>query len=141
MKRLDNYSSDGRSRVLIEAVSPRVDDGRFPVKRVVGDVVEVRARIFTDGHDLIQARLRFRHEDEAKWTECSMSPESNDWWNGRFEVGRLGAYRFSIEAWIDRFGSWRRDLMKRLNAEQPVDVELLQAHERSDEHHRDSGQP
>jgi len=70
-----------------------------------------------------------------------MSPESNDWWNGRFEVGRLGAYRFSIEAWIDRFGSWRRDLMKRLNAEQPVDVELLQAHERSDEHHRDSGQP
>lgn len=125
MKRLDNYSSDGRSRVLIEAVSPRVDGGRFPVKRVVGDVVEVRARIFTDGHDLIQARLKFRHGDEASWTECFLSPEPNDWWRGCFEVARLGAYRFSIEAWIDRFGSWRRDLMKRLDAGQLVEVELL----------------
>jgi starch synthase (maltosyl-transferring) len=43
-------------RVAIEAVVPELDGGRHPVKRVVGDVLEVEADVFCDGHDKIAAR-------------------------------------------------------------------------------------
>ncbi|HEY8712982.1 MAG TPA: maltotransferase domain-containing protein, partial [Thermoanaerobaculia bacterium] len=48
---------DGRKRVIIEGVAPAVDQGRFPAKRVLGDVVGAEADIFADGHDLISAVL------------------------------------------------------------------------------------
>ena len=41
----------GRSQVVIEALSPSVDSGRFPAKREVGDTVIVEADVFADGHD------------------------------------------------------------------------------------------
>ena len=44
--------ADGRGRVVIERVSPQIDCGRFPVKRVVGETVVVEADVFADGHDL-----------------------------------------------------------------------------------------
>ena len=33
----------GRRRVVIDKVRPEIDGGRFPVKRVVGEAVEVEA--------------------------------------------------------------------------------------------------
>jgi hypothetical protein len=35
---------DGRSRAMIEGVQPEIDAGRFPVKRVVGEIVRVVRR-------------------------------------------------------------------------------------------------
>ena len=40
-------------RVIVEAVSPQVDGGRFPAKRTKGDTVVVEANVFTDGHELV----------------------------------------------------------------------------------------
>ena len=40
----------GMGRVVIERVTPELDGGQHPVKRVVGDLVTVEADIFTDGH-------------------------------------------------------------------------------------------
>ena len=48
---------NGRTRVVVEAVTPQIDGGRFAVKRVVGDMVRVEAEVFGDGHDLVRARL------------------------------------------------------------------------------------
>jgi len=42
---------DGRVRAVIDAVLPAVDGGRFPVKRIAGDAVDVEAHCFADGHD------------------------------------------------------------------------------------------
>jgi starch synthase (maltosyl-transferring) len=47
-------------RVVIENVSPSVDHGRFPVKRVAGETVAVEADVFTDGHDAVCAWLLHR---------------------------------------------------------------------------------
>ena len=47
-------ADDGRRRVVIEAVSPAVDGGRFPIKRIDGDRVTVEADIFADGHDALR---------------------------------------------------------------------------------------
>jgi starch synthase (maltosyl-transferring) len=42
-------STIDRSRVVVEEERPRVDDGRFPAKRILGD--EVEADLFADGDD------------------------------------------------------------------------------------------
>ena len=40
-----NELPDGRVRAVIERILPSVDGGRFPVKRSVGDSVDVTARL------------------------------------------------------------------------------------------------
>src|SRR5687768_10954889 len=107
---------DGRRRVIIEGVSPAVDEGRFPAKRVVGDTVLAEADIFADGHDLISAVIRHRHQSEKKATEVRMRPLLNDRWRAEFAVSELGFYSFTITAWIDHFLTWHRDLKKRVDA-------------------------
>ncbi|HEV2215311.1 MAG TPA: maltotransferase domain-containing protein, partial [Terracidiphilus sp.] len=108
---------DGRKRVVIEGISPAVDGGRFPAKRTVGDLVRVEADIFTDGHDAIAAVLRAHREDSGDWLEVPMCPLVNDRWEGGFGVSELGRYGFKVEAWVDHFETWLRDLLKRIQAE------------------------
>ena len=42
-------------RIHIQYPSPTVDAGRYPAKRTVGDLVEVEADVFRDGHDKLRA--------------------------------------------------------------------------------------
>jgi len=110
--------------VVIEAVVPEIDAGRFPAKRAVGETVTVEADIFADGHDVLAAVLRYRHESAAAWTEVPMGALVNDRWRGEFPVTELGSYRFTLEGWIDHFETWSRQLAKRMQANQDVTVEL-----------------
>ena len=48
-------NTDGRKRVVIEGDYPEIDCGRFPIKRAVGERVNVEADIFSDGHDEVAA--------------------------------------------------------------------------------------
>jgi len=109
---------------MIERVSPCVDGGRFMVKRVVGERVVVEADIFADGHDLIRAMVRHRRVGESEWRESEMKPLVNDRWRGMFHVEHQGVCEYEIEGWIDRFGSWRRDLGKKAQAGQVEWVDL-----------------
>ncbi|MGB6974278.1 MAG: alpha-1,4-glucan--maltose-1-phosphate maltosyltransferase [Terracidiphilus sp.] len=108
---------DGRRRVVIEGISPVVDSGLFPAKRTVGDLVLVEADIFADGHDAIAAVLRAHREGSDKWLEIPMRPLVNDRWEAGFRVSELGRYGFKVEAWVEPFETWRRDLLKRIQAE------------------------
>jgi starch synthase (maltosyl-transferring) len=114
-----------RRRVIIEGVRPEIDDGRFPCKRVVGQEVVVEADIFTDGHEALSARLLSRSDRERRWRECRMEALGNDRWRAAFRVERLGRYRYAIEAWLDPWQGWRRDMQKRLAAYQDVSVDLI----------------
>jgi starch synthase (maltosyl-transferring) len=118
-------NDDGRSRVVIENVAPRVDCGEYPVKRVVGDVVTIQADVFADGHDAISAVVRQRHDGDADWVEIAMRPLVNDRWSAEFTVDRIGRHVFTVVAWIDRFVTWQRDLRKRVAAGQDVAIELV----------------
>jgi starch synthase (maltosyl-transferring) len=116
---------NGRKRVVIEAVSPEIDGGRFPAKRVVGEKVVVEADIFADGHDLLAARLLYRKEGASDWSEVVMKQGVNDRWRGAFRVDEEGLYAYTIQAWVDRFLSWRQGLSKKVLAAQEVSVDLL----------------
>ena len=117
------------SRVIIEGVDPEIDNGRFPIKRTVGEDVVVSADIYADGHDVLAAVLRYRPVSEPEWREVEMEAKGNDRWTARFAVTALGGYEYTVQAWIDRFGSWRRDLAKKAEAGQDVASELLEGAE------------
>jgi starch synthase (maltosyl-transferring) len=115
---------EGRKRVVIEGVSPEIDGGLFPIKRAVGETVAVEADIFTDGHDLLSCVLLFRREEDSTWDAAAMEPLVNDRWRGSFPVSQTGRYRYTIEAWVDRFNTWRYDLKKRVDAGQDISVDV-----------------
>jgi starch synthase (maltosyl-transferring) len=121
----ENDFPQQNSRVAIENVTPEIDGGQFAFKRTVGERVVVEADIFADGHDVLSAVLKFRPEKSGQWQETSMAFQANDRWRGEFSVSQTGVYLYTIEAWVDHFQSWRRDLKKRLDANQDVSVDLL----------------
>jgi starch synthase (maltosyl-transferring) len=118
-------SDEGRCRVVIEAVKPEIDGGRFPIKRVVGERVVVEADIFADGHDSLSAVLRYRTEGNSTWSEIPMEPLVNDRWRAGFEVTETGKYHYTLQAWVDRFKTWRDGLSKKITAGHDVTVDLL----------------
>jgi starch synthase (maltosyl-transferring) len=120
---------DGRQRVVIEDLAPSIDDGRFPIKRTPGELVEVEADIFTDGHDLVTAVLRHRPVDAGEpreWQEVWMAPLVNDRWRASFVVEAVGWHEYEIEAWVDHFSSWRHGLERWVKARQDITSELLE---------------
>jgi starch synthase (maltosyl-transferring) len=110
---------EGRQRVIIERVEPEIDAGRFPIKRTVGEKVVVEADIFADGHDVLSAVLKFGD------AEIPMKPLVNDRWRGEFVVSELGSHTYTIEAWVNHFETWRRDLERKIKAGVEVSSELM----------------
>lgn len=111
---------DGRRRAVIERISPAVDCGRFPIKRVRGERVVVEADVFTDGHDLLHCVVQYRPEGAQEWHEEPMHPLGNDRWRGAFSVNTLGRYSYRICAWVDHFKSWQHELARRVGADDIV---------------------
>ncbi len=104
---------DGRNRVVIDALSPVVDCGRFPVKRVIGDVVTVDADVLADGHDVVACVLCVRKPNGRTWSRARMAAVGNDRYRGTFVVSELGLYHYTVRAHIDRFGSLCQELSRR----------------------------
>ena len=75
--------TEGRQRVVIEAVTPEIDGGRFAAKRVLGDTLKVEADIVADGHEALSCLLLYRRETDPDWQEVAMRPLVNDRWRGR----------------------------------------------------------
>ncbi len=106
---------------VIEAVSPLVEGGRYPVKRAVGEDIVVVADVFKDGHDVVSALLKWRKRGEAKWHETPMQcvdRYNNDHWRGVFSVFENAVYEFTIEAWGDFFRSWQHEFQVKFEAGQ-----------------------
>jgi starch synthase (maltosyl-transferring) len=113
-----------RRSIVIERIEPQIDAGRHPIKRVVGDQLLVTADIFADGHDLLDAALLIRADDETAHAELPMRPIDNDRWSGHVELTRNRWHHYAIEAWRDEFGTWRQGIGKKVDAAVPVPVEI-----------------
>jgi starch synthase (maltosyl-transferring) len=107
----------GRRRVVIEDVIPQIDGGRHAIRRIAGDEVVVTAAIYADGKDALAARLLYRPSRDVRWRFVPMQATGNDLWSGAFRVDKLGAWRFTVLGWGDRFASWASDLKKRIAAQ------------------------
>lgn len=112
---------NGTVRAVIDAVLPCVDNGRFPVKCVAGERVQVRAHCFTDGHDVLRVQLCWRAHDHAELREVPMKPLGNDVWEASFSPPSPGRYVYTAVAWVDPFDSWRHEMARRVD---PDDVRV-----------------
>src|SRR5215213_4877496 len=119
-------SLDPPSPVIIERVKPEIDAGRYPVKRVQGDTLEVSADIFKDGHDKIAAVVKYRCQDEEDWREAEMRFVDNDRWAGTILLPDNTRYLYTIEAFPDRWATWQDEVTKKFDAGQDVALELLE---------------
>lgn len=130
---------EGRQRVIIQNVHPEIDAGAFPIKRVIGENIVVRAHVFSDGHDLVSASVLYRTTAEASFHHVPMRLAGNDLWEGHFNVTERTRHVYTVEGWVDHFATWQTDLRKKVAAGQKVEIELLigaehiaQAAERAD---------
>ncbi|GLK67374.1 alpha-1,4-glucan--maltose-1-phosphate maltosyltransferase [Hansschlegelia plantiphila] len=112
-----------RPRIAIEAVTPTVDGGRFPVKTVVARSVTVEADVFADGHEVLRADVLWRGPNEQEFRREPMTFLLNDRWRAAFTPEQIGRHDLAIEAWWDEFGTFRRDLTKKREAGLDVALE------------------
>ncbi|HLI58886.1 MAG TPA: alpha-1,4-glucan--maltose-1-phosphate maltosyltransferase [Solirubrobacteraceae bacterium] len=113
--------SEPPRRIVIQYPSPAVDGGRYAVKRCVGDVIDVAADVFRDGHEILRAVVRHRAPDGTVG-ESPLHPIDAHLggvrWAGRFTVDQPGRWEYTIEAWTDQFGTWRDELQRKVAAGQ-----------------------
>ncbi len=121
---------EGQERVSIENVSPEIECGKTPIKRIINEKITVSADIFADGHDKVDALLLYRPVKkgagkERKWQETPMIFDENDRWIGSFQIESSGKYEYTLEGWIDHFATWQYGLKKKFEDNQPIKTELL----------------
>ena len=113
--------------VVIENFYPCLEGGRHAVKRIVGEPLEVWCDIFTDGHVVLSAVLKWRREGGDEWAESGMQPTDNDRWRGQCRFDAIGRWEYVVEAWVDAFRGWKKTFAVRVEAADPdVPVEALE---------------
>jgi starch synthase (maltosyl-transferring) len=101
---------------VIENLSPLLDGGRYPIKRVVGEDLGVEADIFKDGHDVVAAVLKWRVLGEKRWHETAMTHVGNDRWHGVCSLYENATYEYTVEAWTDHFRGWVHEFAAKFEA-------------------------
>ena len=115
-----------QKRVLIENVLPQLDNGNFFIKRIIGQNINVFADIISDGHDLIEAAVQFKYENDKKYLEIRMNSLPNDSFETTFFVEKQGYYSYYVESWIDYALNWQYGIGKKIIDNQEVKSELLE---------------
>ncbi|MFN3530497.1 MAG: alpha-1,4-glucan--maltose-1-phosphate maltosyltransferase [Bacteroidia bacterium] len=114
----------GKARAIIHKIGPSVDGGRFAVKRVVGDRLDLWADLLIDGHDKVNACVLYRKKGARKWEEAPMHQEAGERWTGNISLVKPGFYEYAVEAWVDHAISWNYDTRRKIEGWQRVQVEL-----------------
>jgi starch synthase (maltosyl-transferring) len=118
--------SIARDAFHIEDIYPSIDNGRFAVKRVVGEPIDVWADIFRDGHDIVAAAQIWRREQDTEWNRIPMRLHNNDRWTASFTPQHIGRHVYAVEAWTDEFATWRHGFELKQAAGQDVALDALE---------------
>lgn len=118
-----------QTRIVIENLSPQIDCGAYFIKRIVGQTVTVTADVFSDGHDIIECCIKFKHETDKNWQEVRMVPKENEQWTATFKVEKQGLYSYFVEGWVDYALNWQHGTERKINDNQYVKSELLEGAE------------
>ena len=128
-------------RIVIADVRPHVENGRYPVRRLVGDTIPVSADVLCDGGATLRACILYRPQGESRWRPAPMQPDIDAegrqaaTWRGVLRLQHGGCTQFCIEVWTDVFATWVQALhatMADKNAQVPA------ALVEQGEHHLDS---
>ncbi len=105
-------------------VSPVIEGGNYPAKAVAGGDLEIRANIFREGHDAVGAAVVVTdpHGHRSQWEMTQIEPMGLDIWHCWITVGEPGDYSFRIEAYDDRWASWRHDAAIKFRVRQDISL-------------------
>jgi starch synthase (maltosyl-transferring) len=108
--------------IVIDDVRPRTPSG-FPAKGVVGQSLPVSAVLVADGHDRLGARARWRKAGAKRW-ESTRLVDDGERWTGSLTPSAVGMHELVVEAWTDRYATWRHEVEVKVAAGQDVSLEL-----------------
>jgi len=113
-------------RIVIDDIRPATPTRQYPAKVVVGELVTVSADVFRDGHDILAGRLRWRALDKQSWEETPLVVVNPglDRWAATLVPSTLGRHEMVVEAWTDRYATWRHKAQTKLTAGQDIATEL-----------------
>jgi starch synthase (maltosyl-transferring) len=114
-------------RIAIERITPSLDGGECPVRRVVGRHITFAADIMTDGHEVMAAELLWKAADEKDWTRVPLAPLGNDRWQATFAPKRIGRHLYTVEAWRDDYASLVHEISVKHRAGVDITLELTEA--------------
>ncbi len=113
-------------RIPVVDVRPCVDDGARPAKAVVDEQFEVRATVFREGHDAVNASVVLTDPAGAEHVlPMTCSNPGLDTWVARVAATSTGWWSYRVEGWSDPYGTWEHDATIKVQAD--VDTELMLA--------------
>lgn len=122
---LDNSLPKTRKTVAIVDVSPIVDCGRYPIKRIAGDTLNIQANVLKPGHDQIYSAMYHRLQRAVEWQVTPMAYDYNeDRWDGTLRLDTVGTHEFFVEAWTDRFATLLTAIEKWAQAKEDVSADM-----------------
>ncbi|WP_333774204.1 alpha-1,4-glucan--maltose-1-phosphate maltosyltransferase [Streptomyces sp. IBSBF 3136] len=114
-------------RIPVRDVRPQVDAGRRPARAVPGELFEVSATVFREGHDAVAANVVLTDPDgvPGPWTPMRLVAPGTDRYAAQVAADREGEWTYRVEAWTDPVATWRHTA--RIKVPARIDVELVLA--------------
>lgn len=115
----------GFGRIPVTEVSPVVEGGAYPAKAVVGELIPIRAKVFREGHDAVNASVILTAPDgrEQRVDMDPIEPRGLDPWEAWVRLDTEGPWSFRVEGWADPWATWLHNAEAKLPA--GVDIELV----------------
>lgn len=115
----------GFGRIPVRGVSPVVEGGAYPAKAVVGELIPIRAKVFREGHDAVNASVILTDPTgvEHRVDMTAVEPRGLDPWEAWVRLDAPGRWTFRVEGWSDPWATWLHNAEVKLPA--AIDVELV----------------
>ena len=112
-------------RIPVSKVSPVIEGGAYPAKAAVDEAFPVRAQVFREGHDAVNASVVVTDPDgnETIGRMHPTTPLGFDWWSAWVRMDREGAWTFRVEGWSDPWETWVHNAEIKIAA--GIDVQLV----------------
>ena len=112
-------------RIPVVKVSPVIEGGAYPAKAAVGESIPIRAQVFREGHDAVNASVVLTNPEgqETVFGMHRTTPAGFDWWTASVTLDREGSWSFRVEGWSDPWETWVHNAEIKIPA--GIDVELV----------------
>ncbi|MFF0547613.1 maltotransferase domain-containing protein [Streptomyces sp. NPDC004311] len=118
-------------RIPVLDVRPAVDCGARPAKAVVGEVFEISATVFREGHDAVAAHVVLRDPSGRLRPPVPLRElaPGTDRWGARVSAETEGRWTYTVEAWSDPVATWRAHAAVKIPAGIDTGLVLLEGAE------------